>query len=133
MKSVTSNAQLSLWLHHSICLWIHQKHKSLELFFSNKKFIYYIRILTKVKFICFEKSHSPFIEWGSTGPDFWDNSKNTAKIGFFGFCNKKKSPLMCRFFEFKLCTIMTFMIPLKLHVVKKNFFSTIMQKMRQED
>ena len=46
--------------------------------------------------------------------------QNTPKIGFFGFCKKKKKkkkfPLMCRFFGFKSCTIMTFMILLKPHV-----------------
>ena len=47
-------------------------------------------------------------------------SKNTKKLGFFGFCKKKKSPLTCRFFVFESCTIMTFMILLKQYVWEKS-------------
>ena len=45
--------------------------------------------------------------------------KSTPKIGFFGFC-EKNSPLMYRFFGFKPCTRMAFMILLKLHVWEKS-------------
>ena len=59
---------------------------------------------------------------------FWKKSqsgdngqKHLKNRGFFGCYKKKiKCPLMCRFFGFKLCTIMTFMIQLKPHVWKKS-------------
>ena len=38
--------------------------------------------------------------------------QSTKKIGFFKCC-QKSSPLLCRFFGFKSCTTMTFMILLK--------------------
>ena len=60
-----------------------------------------------------------------TEPDFWGNlilgirPVNNPKIWFFGFC-KKNSPFICIVFEFKSCTIMTFMIVLKLHIWAKS-------------
>ena len=45
--------------------------------------------------------------------------KHAHKIGFFGFC-KKNSLLTCRYFGFKSCTILTFMILLKSHVWEKS-------------
>ena len=61
-----------------------------------------------------------------TEPDFFGKKlilgimpKNTPKIMFFGLC-KKNSPLMCRFFGFKSCTIVTFMILFKPHFWEKS-------------
>ena len=49
--------------------------------------------------------------WKTDGARFFGKNfiwmimlKNTPKKGFFGFCHKN-SPLMCRFFGFKSCTI----------------------------
>ena len=60
-----------------------------------------------------------------TGPIFGKNhilgmSKNTTEIVFF--FPRKNSPLMCRIFGFKSCTIMIFMILLKPHVWEKSYF-----------
>ena len=59
-------------------------------------------------------------------PDFWEKNlilgmmpQDTPKIGFFWIL-QKKSPLICRFFGFKSCTIVTNMILLKLHAWKKS-------------
>ena len=45
--------------------------------------------------------------------------KNTPKIGVFGFCITN-SPLICKFCQFKSCTVIAFMILLKLHVWEKS-------------
>ena len=42
--------------------------------------------------------------------------KNTPQNKVFWILQKEKNPLMCRFFRFKSCSIMTYMILLKLHV-----------------
>ena len=53
-------------------------------------------------------------------------TKNTPKIGFFGWIlekekrKRKESLLICRFFGFKPCTIVTLMILLKPHVCEKS-------------
>ena len=47
-------------------------------------------------------------------------SKNTTEIVFF--FPRKNSPLMCRIFGFKSCTIMIFMILLKPHVWEKSSY-----------
>ena len=47
-------------------------------------------------------------------------TKNTLKIGFLDFCKKENSPLMGRFFGFKLCTMITFMIMLKWYIWEKS-------------
>ena len=52
---------------------------------------------------------------------FWGCAKTPPKQGLFGFC-KKNSSLMCRFFGFKSCTIITFMILLKPHIWEKSGF-----------
>ena len=52
---------------------------------------------------------------------FGDNAQHTPKTGFFEFC-KKNWPKICRFFGFKLCTIMTFMILLKTYIWEKYGF-----------
>ena len=64
-----------------------------------------------------------------TEPDFWekshfgDNAQKhptpRKKKSFFRFF-LENSPLMCRFFGFKSCIIITFMILLKPHVWEKS-------------
>ena len=59
--------------------------------------------------------------------DFWEKKlifgimpKITPKIGFFGFYKKKIIALMCKFFEYKSCTVKTFMILLKPYFWEKS-------------
>ena len=47
-------------------------------------------------------------------------SKNTQKHWVHWILQKRNGPLMCRFFRFKSCTIMTFMILLKPHDWEKS-------------
>ena len=49
-----------------------------------------------------------------------DNAQKYPENRVFWILQKKKSPLMSRIFEFKSCTIMTFMILLKPHVWGKS-------------
>ena len=60
-----------------------------------------------------------------TEMDFWEKislwgkcPEAPPKIGFFGFCQRIVH--WCRFFGFKSCTIMTFIILLKHHVWEKS-------------
>ena len=50
---------------------------------------------------------------------FEDNAQKHPK-NFFWILQKKIVVLMCVFFEFRSCTIMTFVILLKLHVLEKS-------------
>ena len=81
-------------------------------FFSKMAYRIFLKLLMKLGCLSCEKLMEPDFILGIM-------PKSTLKIGFSGFC-KKVTPLMCRFFGFKSCTIMTFMILLKLYVWKKS-------------
>ena len=79
-------------------------------FFSETAHRIFLKLLMKL--VCFKGKKLK-------DPDFQEDLGIMRQIppnrDFFGFC-KKISPLTCRFFGFKSCTIMSFMILLNLEV-----------------
>ena len=83
--------------------------------FSKTAHRIFLKLLMKL--VCLKgKKLTELDFWGKS--HFGDNAQNHSKNRVLDF--QKKSPLMCRFFWFKPCTIMTFKILLRLHVWKKS-------------
>ena len=83
--------------------------------FSKTAHRIFLKLLMKL--VCLKgKKLTELDFWGKS--HFGDNAQNHSENRVLDF--QKKSPLMCRFFWFKPCTIMTFKILLRLHVWKKS-------------